>query len=259
MLESFKEKANDTLYAAGYTIILIAETFLNLRFAVEKRKEILDQMFISGVGSLFVVSVVAVFTGMLLTLNTGLGLKDFGAEGQIGLLLTITLTREMSPFMTALILAASIGSAIAAEIGTMKVSEEIDALEVMSIDPVRFLVFPRVLGFSLMVPVLCVYSSILGILGGALVGHFQLGIEYIVYFQDVNERITSIPGLKDLYTGLFKGYVFGLIISSISCSHGLRTSGGAIGVGRATRESVVTSFLMVIFFGYVITAIFYRE
>ncbi|TGK13907.1 ABC transporter permease [Leptospira fletcheri] len=259
MFETFKEKTNQVLYAAGFTILLIAETFLSLRFSVEKRKEILDQMFIAGVGSLFVVSVVAVFTGMLLTLNTGLGLKDFGAEGQVGLLLTVTLTREMSPFMTALILAASIGSAMAAEIGTMKVSEEIDALEVMSIDPVRFLVFPRILGFSIMVPVLCVYSSILGICGGAVVGHFQLGLEFIVYFQDVYERITSIPGLKDLYTGLFKGYIFGLIISSISCSHGLRTSGGAIGVGRATRESVVNSFLMVIFFGYVITAIFYRQ
>ena len=160
--------------------------------------------------------------------------------------------------MTSLILAASVGSAMAAEIGTMKVSEEIDALEVMSIDPVRYLVMPRVFGFSVMVPILCIYSSALGILGGAIVGHFQLGIDMMSYFQDVFYRISSIPGLKDLYTGIFKGYVFGLIIATVSCSQGLRTTGGAIGVGQTTRQAVVTSFLMVIFFGYVITAIFYK-
>lgn len=215
-------------------------------------------MYVTGISSFFVVSIVAVFTGMIMALNAGLGLKDFGAEGQIGYLLTITLTREMSPFMTALILAASVGSALAAEIGTMKVSEEIDALEVMSIDPVRYLVFPRVFGFSSVVPILCVYSSILGVLGGAVVGQFQLGVNYKVYFNDVINRVSTIPGLKDLWVGLFKGYVFGIIVSVVSCSHGLRASNGAIGVGRATRQSVVTSFLLVIFFGYVLTAIFYR-
>ncbi|HMV76334.1 MAG TPA: ABC transporter permease [Leptospiraceae bacterium] len=249
---------SETVYGAGYTLILLFQTFLQLRAIFFKRNEIIHQMYIAGISSLFVVSIVAVFTGMIMGLNAGLGLKDFGAEGQIGYLLTITLTREMSPFMTALILSASVGSAIAAEIGTMKVSEEIDALEVMSIDPVRYLVMPRILGFSLMVPVLCVYSTMLGVLGGAVVGHFQLGVDFKIYFRDVFERVSSPQGLKDLYVGLFKGFVFGIIVSSIACSHGLRTSNGAIGVGRATRESVVTSFLVVIFFGYVLTALFYR-
>lgn len=248
----------ETIYGAGFTLILLFQTILQLRAILFKRQEILNQMYIAGINSLFVVSIVAVFTGMIMGLNAGLGLKDFGAEGQIGLLLTITLTREMSPFMTALILSASVGSAIAAEIGTMKVSEEIDALEVMSIDPVRYIVMPRIVGFSLMVPVLCVYATILGVLGGAVVGHFQLGVDYRVYFRDVVQRIASLDGLKDLYVGLFKGFVFGVIVSSIACSNGLRTTNGAIGVGRSTRQSVVTSFLVVIFFGYVITAIFYR-
>ncbi|WP_025182937.1 MlaE family ABC transporter permease [Leptospira kirschneri] len=259
MTEPIKEKLTEFFYASGFTILLVYESILNLPYSFFKRKEILDQMYITGVGSISVVSIVAVFTGMIMSLNTGLGLKDFGAEGQIGLLMTITLTREMSPFMTALILAASIGSAMAAEIGTMKVSEEVDALEVMSIDPVRYLIFPRILGFSVMVPVLCVYSTALGILGGAIVGYFQLGIDYFTYFRDVFDRISSIPGLKDLYVGILKGFIFGIIVSAISCSHGLRTSGGAIGVGRATRESVVASFLMVIFTGYMITALFYRD
>lgn len=254
----YRENISPALYAVGFTVILLFRAFSQTHHVFFKRREILEQMFIAGIGSLFVVSIVSIFTGMIMGLNTGLGLRDFGAEGQIGLLLTITLTREMSPFMTSLILAASVGSAMAAEIGTMKVSEEIDALEVMSIDPVRYLVMPRVFGFSVMVPILCIYSSALGILGGAIVGHFQLGIDMMSYFQDVFYRISSIPGLKDLYTGIFKGYVFGLIIAIVSCSQGLRTTGGAIGVGQTTRQAVVTSFLMVIFFGYVITAIFYK-
>ncbi|MCP5501571.1 MAG: ABC transporter permease [Leptospiraceae bacterium] len=257
-MKFFIKLLQESIYGAGYTIILLYHTLLQSPSIFFKRNEILHQMYVTGISSFFVVSIVAVFTGMIMALNAGLGLKDFGAEGQIGYLLTITLTREMSPFMTALILAASVGSALAAEIGTMKVSEEIDALEVMSIDPVRYLVFPRVFGFSSVVPILCVYSSILGVLGGAVVGQFQLGVNYKVYFNDVINRVSTIPGLKDLWVGLFKGYVFGIIVSVVSCSHGLRASNGAIGVGRATRQSVVTSFLLVIFFGYVLTAIFYR-
>ncbi len=258
MNQFYRTRISPIIEAVGFTVLLLFRAFGQTHHVFFKRREILDQMFIAGVGSLFVVSIVSIFTGMIMGLNTGLGLRDFGAEGQIGLLLTITLTREMSPFMTSLILAASVGSAMAAEIGTMKVSEEIDALEVMSINPVRYLVMPRIFGFSVMVPILCVYSSTLGILGGAIVGHFQLGIDMISYFQDVMYRISSIPGLKDLYVGVFKGYVFGLIIATVSCSQGLRTTGGAIGVGQTTRQAVVTSFLMVIFFGYVITAIFYK-
>ncbi|ABZ94317.1 Membrane protein of an ABC transporter complex [Leptospira biflexa serovar Patoc strain 'Patoc 1 (Ames)'] len=258
MIRLYRKTIEPLLYAIGYTVLLLFRAIGQSHQLYFKRREILEQMFIAGVGSLFVVSIVSVFTGMILGLNTGLGLRDFGAEGQIGLLLTITLTREMSPFMTSLILAASVGSAMAAEIGTMKVSEEIDALEVMSISPIRYLVMPRIVGFSLMVPVLCVYSAALGILGGGIVGHFQLGIDIISYFQDVYYRISSVPGLKDLYVGLLKGYVFGLSIATISCSQGLRTEGGAIGVGQTTRKAVVTSFLMVIFSGYVLTALFYK-
>ncbi|WCL50947.1 MlaE family ABC transporter permease [Leptospira sp. GIMC2001] len=258
MIQKLKKSITSLLEGSGYTVLLLIQTIGQSRHAWFKKKEILDQMYISGVGSLFVVSIVSVFTGMIMGLNTGLGLRDFGAEGQIGILLTIVLTREFAPFMTSLILAASVGSSMAAEIGTMKVSEEIDALEVMSINPVRYLVLPRILGFSLMVPVLCVYASVLGILGGAVVGNFQLGIEYRSYFQDVTERVSSIAGLKDLYVGLFKGYVFGILIATISCSQGLRTTQGAIGVGKTTRKAVVTSFLIVIFFGYVLTALFFN-
>ena len=248
----------DAVWGAGYTLILIFKTILSMRYILDKRHEIIDQMHLAGISSLFVVSIVGVFTGMIMTLNTGLGLKDFGAEGQVGILLIVTLTREMSPFMTALILAASVGSAIAAEIGTMKVSEEIDALNIMSIDHVKYLVLPRILGFSLMVPVLSVYSTALGLIGGAIVGHFQLGIDVMSFYQDIIARLSTTAGLKDLHVGLLKAFIFGITISSVACSHGLRTTNGAIGVWKTTRVSVVTSFLLVIFLGYVVTAIFYK-
>ncbi len=243
---------------AGETLLLLFRSILQLPWAWFKRGEVVRQMYVSGFKSLSVVSVVATFTGMIFSLQTGLALKDFGQQDLIGQVIVVTLTREMSPFMTALILAASVGSAIAAEIGTMTVSEEIDALEVMSIDPVRYLVMPRILGFSLMVPVLSIYATLLGILGGGLVAQTQLGVDFSVYFQTVYDALLTKTGLKDVWVGQLKSLVFGLTISTISCRQGLAASGGAIGVGIAVRQAVVVSFLFVIILGYFITAVFYR-
>lgn len=160
--------------------------------------------------------------------------------------------------MTALILAAAVGSAMAAEIGTMTVSEEIDALEVMSIDPVRYLVLPRIVGFSIMVPVLSAYASLLGVLGGGLVANTQLGVELPKYYTLVLEVLKSESGLKDIWVGEFKAWIFGITIATIACHQGLSARGGAIGVGIAVRKAVVHSFLFVLIFGYFITTIFYR-
>lgn len=246
------------IVGAGETLLLLFRSLLQLPWLWFKRRDVIHQMYVAGLKSLFVVSVVATFTGMIFSLQTGLALKDFGQQDLIGQVIVVTLTREMSPFMTALILAASVGSAIAAEIGTMTVSEEIDALEVMSIDPVRYLVMPRILGFSIMVPVLSTYGTLLGILGGGLVAQTQLGVEYSVYFQTVYDSLLTKTGLKDIWVGQFKALVFGITISTISCAQGLAASGGAIGVGIAVRKSVVISFLFVIILGYFITATFYR-
>ncbi|MBI3395251.1 MAG: ABC transporter permease [Spirochaetia bacterium] len=243
---------------AGETLILLGRAIINLPWIWFKRRDVLRQMYVSGMKSLFVVSIVATFTGMIISLQTGLALRDFGQQDLIGQVLTVTLTREMSPFMTALILAAAVGSAIAAEIGTMTVSEEIDALDVMSIDPVRYLVMPRIVGFSLMVPVLSTYASVLGIIGGSLVARTQLNVEYFTYFNLVLEVLKSEGGLKDIWVGMLKAFVFGVTISSVSCHQGLAATGGAIGVGNAVRQAVVTSFLLVIILGYFITATFYR-
>ncbi|MDH5656900.1 MAG: ABC transporter permease [Spirochaetia bacterium] len=249
----------DPVKGAGETLILLGRTFLALPYLYFKLGETVRQMYVSGYKSLFVVSIVAAFTGMILSLQTGLALKDYGQQDRIGQLLVVALTREMSPFMTALILAAAVGSAIAAEVGTMSVSEEIDALEVMSIDPVKYLVLPRIVGFTIMVPVLSVYGTVLGILGGGLVASTQLNVDPDVYYTMVFASLKTKTGLKDIWVGMLKAVVFGLTISTISCRQGLKASGGAIGVGIAVRQAVVISFLFIITLGYFITALFYRK
>ncbi|MCB1173233.1 MAG: ABC transporter permease [Leptospiraceae bacterium] len=246
------------LQGAGAALILLFKTGMNLPWVWFKRREMLRQMYVAGVKSIFVVSVVASFTGMIISLQTGLALKDFGQQDLIGQVIVVTLTREMSPFMTALILAAAVGSAMAAEIGTMSVSEEIDALEVMSIDPVRYLVMPRIVGFSLMVPVLSSFATLLGVIGGSIVANTQLNVEYFRYYHSIQEVLKSSSGLKDIWVGEFKAFVFGITIATIACYQGLIATGGAIGVGIAVRKAVVQSFLFVLILGYYITSVFYR-
>ena len=252
----------NTLYlivrGAGEALSLLGRTAVALPHLWFKRKETLYQMYVAGVKSLFVVSIVASFSGMIISLQTGLALRDFGQQDLIGQVIVVTLTREFSPFMTALILAAAVGSAMAAEIGTMTVSEEIDALEVMSIDPVRYLILPRITGFTIMVPVLSAYATLVGVLGGGLVASTQLNVEFVTYVNLVLEVLKTESGLKDIWVGEFKALIFGLTISTIACYQGLSARGGALGVGTAVRKSVVHSFLFVLILGYFITTIFYR-
>ena len=211
------------------------------------------QMYITGIKSLAVITVVALFTGMILALQTGLELRRYGQEVYIGSAVAVTMIREMGPFMSGLIIAASVGSAIAAQLGTMKVSEEIAALEVMSINPNRFLVMPRLVALAGMMPLLTVYTNILGILGGALVGYTQLGVSVRSYMDNATQFAT----IKDLYVGLFKAFVFGVIITTVACHQGFMTTEGAVGVGKATRRSVIISFLIILVVGYMITRMFY--
>ncbi|MFO0981768.1 MAG: ABC transporter permease [Planctomycetota bacterium] len=247
---------------SGFTVDLLLRSFYWLRHVRKRWRFIVDQMFNCGIRPLPVIVVVAVFTGMILALQTGLELARFGQKERIADIIGIVLCREMGPFMTALILTASVGASMAAELGTMKVSEEIDALEVMSIDPVTFLVMPRVLALGIMCPLLTLFTNGIGVIGGSLVGAAQLDIAPEIYFRNVIDSLSddlTFFGLpKDLYTGLFKAHVFGITIAIIGCSTGLRASGGALGVGRATRSAVINAFLIVIISGYYMTWIFYR-
>lgn len=244
-----------TCRGAGQALLMLAEAIWMVRYLFARRNlhETVNQMFVAGIKSLGVITVVAMFTGMILALQTGLELRRFGQEVNIGTAVTVSLVREMGPFMTALIIAASVGSAIAAQLGTMTVSDEIAALEVMSINPVRMLVMPRLVALSIMMPILTVYTNILGSTGGALVGWTQLGVSPRAYYDNALLYVTN----KDLYVGLFKSFVFGVIITTVACHQGFSASEGAVGVGQATRRTVIISFLSILISGYIITRFFY--
>lgn len=240
-------------HGAGYGVLLLGQSLWWLRAFWKRRAETLKQMHFSGVASLGVCLVVALFTGMILSVQAGRELARFQQQEIVGSLVAVTMAREMGPFMTAIILAACVGSAIAAEIGTMRVSEEIDALEVMSINPVMFLVMPRVVALTLVCPALTVLTNIVAVVGGAIVCQSLLGVGYYVYFDNALE----ILELKDLYSGLVKATVFGTAVATIGCTQGMLASGGARGVGDGTRNAVVHSLLMILILGYFLTRVFY--
>lgn len=238
---------------SGYSLVLIFQSVCFLPKVFEKRSEIVKQMYAAGAKSFLVVSIVAFFTGMILSLQTGLEMKKFGLENLIGQLVVTTLTREMSSFTTGVVLIASVGSSIAAELSTMKVSEEIDALEMLLINPVKFLVMPRVVALAIMFPVVSVYFTIMGIIGGGVVSYSQLSVEWDIYWKSCLLGLK----LKAVYVGLLKSFLFGTMVAAIACANGLKAENGVAGVGQATRNSVIASFVMVLITGYYITAIFY--
>ncbi len=238
---------------AGNALLITGEAFWCLKDVWWRRREVVRQLFNCGIRSFGVVTLVAMFNGMILALQAGLVLKMYNQEVQVGNLVSQTIVREMGPFMTALILAASVGSAIAAQIGTMQVSDEIAALHVMSVNPASFLVMPRLVAFMVMAPVLTVYSNLVGVSGGMLVAYTQLGVTPRAYYDNAMMFLSN----KELYVGLLKAWVFGIIIVGVASYQGLTTTNGAMGVGRATRATVVHSFLLILICGYIVTRIFY--
>ena len=240
---------------SGRALVMTGEAFLYIPRMFSRRYffDVTYQLYVTGVKSLGVITVVALFTGMILALQTGLELRRFGQQVNIGTAVCVSLTREMGPFMTALIVAASVGSAIAAQLGTMTVSDEISALEIMGISPVKFLVMPRLIALMIMMPLLTVYTDIIGIIGGAIVGSTQLDVSVQAYFDNAIQFAAN----KDLYVGIFKAWLFGVVITAVSCHQGFCTKDGAVGVGQATRKTVVISFLTILVIGYMITRLFY--
>ncbi len=206
-----------------------------------------------GLESLPIVSVVALFTGMILAFQSTYLLKKLSSEIYIANIVALSLVRELGPVFTALIVAGRVGAAITAEVGTMTVTEQVDALKTLAADPVKYLVVPRFLGLVIMLPLLVIYTNLVGILGGYIICVYRLGVSSAMYIQMTFESLI----LKDLYSGLIKSVVFGMVIAFISCYEGLRAAGGAEGVGRATTLSVVISFILIIATDCVFTALFY--
>lgn len=241
------------LQGVGETIVLMFRGFYWFRATLRYRSAIVGQMLFCGVESMPVVMVVALFSGMVVALQTGHALADFQLQHTLGNIVAASICREMGPVFAAVIVAGRVGSAMAAQLGTMKVSEEIDALEAMSIDPVRYLVMPRMWALLIMLPVLTVFADLIGILGGSVVARLQIRVSYYTFFDGVMHNLE----LQDIYSGMVKSVVFGLTIAVVACQQGLKATGGAQGVGRATTRSLVFSFLLILLFDYFITAFFY--
>lgn len=213
-------------------------------------KSILKQMVEVGVMSVPVVLITAIFTGMVLALQTYTGFKRFGAESLVGSVVALSLTREMGPVLTGLIVAGRAGAAIAAELGTMRVTEQIDALETLATNPIKYLVVPRFIAGLVMMPALTVIADIVGIFGGFVVtvGHFGASSEE--YWR----RTWDFLETDDIYNGLIKACFFGASIALICCYKGFYTKGGAEGVGKATTGAVVASFMTILISDYFLSA-----
>jgi phospholipid/cholesterol/gamma-HCH transport system permease protein len=237
----------ETARTYGSRLELLLETARQLPSLWRRRAMVADQLYVAGVQVTHVVLLVGLFTGMILCLQTGLYLSQLGQQDQIGLIVALSMAREMGPFITGIILAATAGSALAAELGTMSVSDELAALEVMSVDRTNYLVLPRVVALALACPLLTVLADAIGILGGGLVASATLNVEWQLYFLSALEALETsgdlIPLPKDVYAGLLKAFVFGIITAVISCDTGVHTRGGALGVGRATRQAVRDSII----------------
>jgi phospholipid/cholesterol/gamma-HCH transport system permease protein len=205
------------------------------------RRNTLEQMSVAGPESLLVALVTATFVGMVFTIQVAKEFINFGAVTAVGGVLAISLTRELGPVLTAVILAGRVGSAFAAEIGTMRVTEQIDALYMLNTDPVDYLVIPRLVACCLMLPVLTILSLITGMLGGLMVATSIYSIPAQVFLESAKNFLD----LWDLCTGLIKAVVFGALIAIIGSSWGLTTTGGAKGVGQSTTAAVVTSLLAI--------------
>jgi phospholipid/cholesterol/gamma-HCH transport system permease protein len=249
---------------AGYTLELLWQSLRRIVNPRRPRREfraVVDQMYAHGVKAIPVVVLVAVFTGMIVSFQTGIEIRRLGQEDLIGRIVSSSMFREMGPFITAIILTATAGAACAAELGTMRVSEEIDALDMMAIDPVRFLVAPRVLALGLMAVALTVLTNVCGTLGGAVVARSHLGVEFTTYFDGARATLQGDYLLgylsKHVWSGVAKALVFGILIGTVGCAQGLRARGGALGVGRAVRQAVVVSVVLVLILGYYLTVAFY--
>ena len=217
--------------------------------------EFLDQTIRAGNASLPLVALLVSLIGMIMALQGAYQLDKLGALNYVPSLVGVSMTRELAPLLVAIIVAARVGSAIAAELGTMQVSEEVDALKVMGIDPISFLVVPRVAGLLVALPCLTIFADVVGMLGGMVVGVGALGLGTTSYVQLTVDSLI----MQDIVTGLIKSFAFAAIIGLIGCHQGLSTRGGAEQVGRSTTQSVVRSIVLIIGADLFVTALFYAR
>jgi phospholipid/cholesterol/gamma-HCH transport system permease protein len=207
----------------------------------------------AGVGAVPIVSLIAFFVGVIIALQGAYELQRLGATQLVSSLVAIAITRELGPLITAIVVIGRSGSAFAAEIGTMRVTEELDALKTMALDPVAFLVLPKFLAMAVMLPCLAIWADLMGILGGSLFGVIGGGYTFGGYMLATRDALL----LRDITSGVMKSVVFGMVITAVGCQEGFSTGSGAEEVGRSTTSAVVISILLVIVIDLIFTGLFY--
>ncbi len=253
MIESVSRGAAKIVSEFGGFVITLMEGLKALGSRPFRLKIIFKEMEFIGVNSTFIILLTGMFTGAVLALQSGKAFRMLNAEGVTGAVVALSLLRELGPVMTALMVAARCGSAMAAQIGTMRVTQQIDALEVMAVDPMSYLVAPRIIASLVMVPLLSVVFNILGLFGAFMVGVGLLDIGEATFW----DRMDAYVKAEDLWNGIAKAAVFGVIIAVVGCRRGLLTSGGAEGVGKSTTQAVVISSVSILIADYFLTALMF--
>jgi phospholipid/cholesterol/gamma-HCH transport system permease protein len=235
----------------GEIVLLFWRTLCALPFAWRQRQKVYDQFFEIGNASLLMVCVLSFFIGAVIALQTGPVLVERGLASAVGGVVGITIAKELAPVMMAILIAGRIGSAMAAEIGSMRVYQEIDALRTMNINPIHYLVLPRVIAMAVALPLLVVFAILVGWFGGAVVAETNNHIS--VPFQAFFSGLRNVVDLKDVANGVFKSFCFAIIIGAVSCHQGLMTIGGPRGIGRSVTKAVVNSIVLIVIFDYILT------
>jgi phospholipid/cholesterol/gamma-HCH transport system permease protein len=237
-------------------IALFAIEALVLAFRPPFRLRLIGRQLIDvGYYSLPVVGLTAIFTGMVLVLQSYTGFTRFNAEAAIPNVVVLSLTRELGPVLAGLMVAGRIGAAMAAEIGTMRVTEQIDALSTLSTNPIKYLVVPRLVAGLVSLPLLVLVADIIGVFGGYVIAIYKLGFDSSAYLKNTVDFLTSL----DVISGLVKAAVFGFLITLMGCYHGYTSKGGAQGVGMATTNAVVSASILILTFNYFITEAFFAR
>ncbi len=247
--------ALDFFAAAGHLILFAASGVSHTVRPPFYSRIILRQMIEIGYLSLPVVGLTAIFAGMVLALQSYTGFARFSAEGVIANVVVLSITRELGPVLAGLMVAGRIGASLAAEIGTMRVTEQIDALATLNTNPMKYLVAPRLIAGVVTFPFLVLVADVIGIFGGYLVAVYKLGFNASNYLQNTYEFLQA----EDVISGLVKAAIFGFIVSLMGCYHGYNSKGGAQGVGQATTNAVVSACILILCFDYILTEIFFSK
>ena len=235
----------------GEVVLLFWRTLLALPQAWRQRQKVFEQFFEIGNASLLMVCVLSFFIGGVIALNFGPALVERSLANAVGGVVGLAIAKELAPVMMAILIAGRIGSAMAAEIGSLRVYQEIDALRTMNINPIHYLVLPRIIAIALALPLLVVFSILVGWFGGAMVADFnnRMEIPFKAFFSDLK----NLVALKDVANGVFKSFCFAVIVGVVSCHQGLSTIGGPRGIGRSVTKAVVNSIVLIVIFDYILT------